>query len=248
MYQEQRMSKILALLEEHKELSTKEMMNYFKVSRDTIRRDFSILSNRNLVKRTHGGIISIESNNQIPSFNDRIGEFTQEKKVIAQKAKEFIYSGNLYFFDVSTIVLNLAQMVNENVTVYSHSLDNAIMLSNHENISFYLLGGKFYPKNRFYYSLNESEILRYINFDIAFFGAAGLKNGYVSFEDSEDTYLKQLVMKNSKTKILLAEQEKFQKTSNYILGNINEFDYFITDEKPNEQIQQLLSNELKVIF
>jgi DeoR/GlpR family transcriptional regulator of sugar metabolism len=77
----------------------------------------------------------------------------------------------------------LAQLTHEELIIYSHSLDNAIMLSDHEKVSFNLLGGRFFPKNRFYYSLNETEILKSINFDIAFIGAAGLKNGKVSFDD-----------------------------------------------------------------
>ncbi|WP_207872022.1 DeoR family transcriptional regulator, carbon catabolite repression regulator [Enterococcus sp. DIV2402] len=248
MYQEQRLSKILSLLDEHKELSSKEMMHYFNVSRDTIRRDFTILSERNLVRRTHGGIIPIEKDNQIPSFNDRISELTQEKKAIAQKATTFIQENNIYFFDVSTIILNVAQLIDSQITIYTHSLDNAIVLSQPKNHTVHLLGGKFYPKNRFYYSLNESELLQKTNFDVAFFGAAGLKNGEVSFEDSEDAYLKQLVMTRAKTKILLAEQKKFQQSSNYAIGTVNDFDYLITDEKPQKHLQQLFSKEITIIY
>ena len=57
MYQEQRLAEILELLAEKKQLSAKDMIEHFQVSKDTIRRDFSILSERRLVQRTHGGII-----------------------------------------------------------------------------------------------------------------------------------------------------------------------------------------------
>ena len=60
MYQEQRLEKILELLEERKQLSAKEMVDYFKVSKDTIRRDFALLSQRQLVRRTHGGLPSLK--------------------------------------------------------------------------------------------------------------------------------------------------------------------------------------------
>ncbi|WP_089862561.1 DeoR family transcriptional regulator [Halanaerobium salsuginis] len=108
MYQEQRLSKILELLKERDALSAKEMIDYLNVSRDTIRRDFSILENRGLAKRTHGGIISIDEKTQISSFNERIKEFTKAKKSIAKNAKEFIKTNSVCFFDVSTITLKLA--------------------------------------------------------------------------------------------------------------------------------------------
>ena len=74
MYQEQRLSKMLELLEDRGQLAAKDMVDYFQVSKDTIRRDFSILSERKLVQRTHGGIIPLENSRQIPSFNDHVGQ------------------------------------------------------------------------------------------------------------------------------------------------------------------------------
>ena len=224
MYQEQRLSKMLELLEDKGQLAAKDMVDYFQVSKDTIRRDFSILSERKLVQRTH------------------------EKKVIAQKALDFLKPNQVNFFDVSTVVLKLAQKVQQPMTIFSHSLDNAIMLSDQEQVAFHLLGGKFYPRNRFYYALNEAELLRDISFDLAFIGAAGLKNGQVSFEDQEDAYLKKLALKQAKTKILLAEQAKVKKESTYILGNISDFDYWITDQKPSPELEALLAGKVNIIY
>ena len=215
MYQEQRLSKMLELLEEKGQLAAKDMVGYFQVSKDTIRRDFSILS---------------------------------ERKAIAHKALDFLKPNQVNFFDVSTVVLKLAQQVQQPMTIFSHSLDNAIMLSDQEQVAFHLLGGKFYPRNRFYYALNEAELLRDISFDLAFIGAAGLKNSQISFEDQEDAYLKKLALKQAKTKILLAEQAKVKKESTYILGNISDFDYWITDQKPSPELEALLAGKVNIIY
>ncbi|MBP2620291.1 DeoR/GlpR family DNA-binding transcription regulator [Streptococcus panodentis] len=248
MYQEQRLSKMLELLQDKKQLAAKDMMDYFQVSKDTIRRDFSILSDRRLVRRTHGGIIPLEKSQQIPSFNDRISQLTQEKKAIAAKARDFLKPGQVSFFDVSTVVLHLAQRIELPMTIYSHSLDNAIMLSSQEQVDFHLLGGKFYPKNRFYYALNEAELLEQISFDTAFIGAASIRDGLVSFEDPEDAHLKKLALKHAKTKILLAEQAKQHKDSSYILGTISDFDYWITDQQPSPEVEELLAGQVTIIY
>ena len=89
MYQEQRLSKMLELLEDRGQLAAKDMVDYFQVSKDTIRRDFSILSERKLVQRTHGGIIPLENSRQIPSFNDRVGQLNQEKKLSLRRLWTF---------------------------------------------------------------------------------------------------------------------------------------------------------------
>ena len=248
MYQEQRLNKILELLAEKRQLSAKEMVDYFHVSKDTIRRDFSILNERKLVQRTHGGILPLENKQQILSFNDRSKKFTKEKRKIAQKAYELIKEEQLLYFDVSTIILQLAQLMNQKNTIYSHSLDNAIMLSGQKQIDFHLLGGKFYPKNRFYYALNEAELLEQISFDIAFIGAASVSDGLVSFEDEADAHLKRLALKHAKVKILLAEQDKWQKESKYILGPISDFDYWITDQEPSPEVQDKLGDKVQIIY
>ena len=61
MYQEQRLEKILTLLEERGNLSVKEMVDALGVSKDTVRRDFDCLSQRNLAQRTHGGILPVKN-------------------------------------------------------------------------------------------------------------------------------------------------------------------------------------------
>ena len=248
MYQERRLTEILELLAEKKQLSAKDMVEHFQVSKDTIRRDFSILSERRLVQRTHGGIIPLDTSRQIPSFNDRINRLSQEKTAIAQKARDFLKPGQIAFFDVSTIVLHLAQRIKDPMTIYSHSLDNAIMLSSQDKVDFHLLGGKFYPKNRFYYALNEAELLQQISFDIAFIGAASVSDGLVSFEDEADAHLKKLALKHAKTKVLLAEQDKWQKESKYILGPVSDFDYWITDQEPSPKVQELIGDKVKIIY
>ena len=89
MYQEQRLEKILELLEERKQLSAKEMVDYFKVSKDTIRRDFALLSQRQLVRRTHGGLLPLNKEPG-PSYLDRSQKANKEKTAMAQKALQWM--------------------------------------------------------------------------------------------------------------------------------------------------------------
>ena len=222
MYQEQRLEKILELLEERKQLSAKEMVDYFKVSKDTIRRDFALLSQRQLVRRTHGGLLPLNKEPG-PSYLDRSQKANKEKTAMAQRALQLIQNGQVIFLDVSTSMTLLAGMLNKEVTVYSHSLDNAIQLSSHSQVDVHLLGGKFYPKNRFYYDANQAHILDNLRFDLAFFGASSLANGE-------------------------AESAKFHKHANYYLARLKQFDYWITDQKPSPEILKQIGSETTILY
>ncbi|KXT74562.1 putative transcriptional regulator (DeoR family) [Streptococcus sp. DD10] len=247
MHQEQRLEEILHLLEERGNLTAKEMVLHFNVSKDTIRRDFSLLDRRGLVKRTHGGLLPLR-NRAILSYLDRRGNQNTEKQAIADLALELIQEEEFLFLDVSTTVSQLAQVLDKSVTVYSHSLDNALLLSGKEGIDFYLLGGKFYPKNRFYYSSQASETLKRVRFTTAFFGAASLADGILSFEDEEDALLKKLAWEASQTKVLLAETKKFDCYSKYILAKLSELDYWICEQKPEQAILDRLEGQVTILY
>ena len=247
MYQEQRLEKILELLEERKQLSAKEMVDYFKVSKDTIRRDFALLSQRQLVRRTHGGLLPLNKEPG-PSYLDRSQKANKEKTAMAQKALQLIQEGQVIFLDVSTSMTLLAGLLNKEATVYSHSLDNAIQLSGHSQVDFHLLGGKFYPKNRFYYDANQAQILDNLRFDLAFFGASSLANGEGTFEDAEDVAVKSLVFERTRTKILVAESSKFSQNANYYLARLKHFDYWITDQKLSPEILKQVGNETTILY
>lgn len=248
MYQEERLRKIQQLLKKNDALSAKEMMDYFQVSRDTIRRDFSLLEAEGKALRTHGGIIPNTQENEVSPLNKRIDEFGTEKIKIAENAAKFIKPGKTYFLDVSSITLLLAQLIEEKVTIYTHSLDIANCLSNNNKVTYYLLGGKFFPKNRFFYSLAESDVLENVHFEAVFLGAAGLKKGNVRFENEEDARLKKHALKHAETKILLAEQIKFERSSTYLMGEVADFDYFITDKMPDEKDLTFFDQQVEIII
>lgn len=247
MYQEQRFERILMLLGERGNLSVKEMVDELGVSKDTVRRDFYCLSQRNLAQRTHGGILPVK-NTSVLCFQERQKGLTEDKKKMADLALSFIKEQSLLFFDVSTLMLEVSQTLTKNVTVYSHSLDNALVLSGKEGIDFHLLGGKFYTKNRFYYSIHEAQILQHLQFDLAFFGAASLSQGLVSFEDEEDVAVKQLALQATRTKILIAESDKYEKHSKYILGKLEDFEYWITDKEPESDIVETLKDKVIILY
>ena len=97
MYQEQRFERILMLLEERGNLSVKEMVDELGVSKDTVRRDFYCLSQRNLAQRTHGGILPVK-NTSVLCFHVRKDSQKIRKKW--QTWRLASSKNNLYFFSM----------------------------------------------------------------------------------------------------------------------------------------------------
>ncbi|WP_054709416.1 DeoR/GlpR family DNA-binding transcription regulator [Bacillus sp. JCM 19041] len=192
MYQEERIVKILEELSARGRLSNQEVCDLLDISRDTARRDIIKLVNEGSAVRTHGGIASTFYKQEVKKYKDRgflnrKDHASQSKIAIAERANQMIHSKDMCFFDVSTTITFLSELVEEETIIFTHSLDNAGRLVEKDHVELHLLGGKFHKKNRFFYDLfHFNELIKDLHFDRVFIGAAGITEEGVYFADRED--------------------------------------------------------------
>ena len=60
MFSDERKSAILNLIAKHQRVTVSDVAASLHVSETTVRRDLQILEEQNLLKRTHGGAVSVE--------------------------------------------------------------------------------------------------------------------------------------------------------------------------------------------
>ena len=61
-------------------------MRELKVSVATILRDLELLEEEGLLRRVHGGAVSMESRLEEAVFDDKTNQFSKEKRSIAEKS------------------------------------------------------------------------------------------------------------------------------------------------------------------
>lgn len=248
MHQEERLLKVLEYLNEHNHMSIHGICQMFNVSRDTARRDIVKLINEGTAVRTHGGISLPILRNTIKEYRERIEACSDEKKIIAQKAMEFIEKGKHYFFDVSTTVGFLAQEINKPIWVLTHSLDNIEILSEKNDVEVQAIGGCLNKRNRFFYKMDSINYLDGIRFDSAILGAASITEDGIYYADEEDALIKQSAIRKSNLVIILAEYEKFKSLSYYKGVNWDQIDVIITNKMPPSAFVDIIeSNDIKLI-
>ena len=248
MYQQERLSKIMKLLEEKEVLSSQEIMEAFRISRDTARRDIVKLSEKGAVIRTHGGIALPQINNIIEEYKGRQQLNVASKKRIGKAAAELIKQGQVCFFDVSTTVCFLCANLIKPSVIYTNSMDNLSILVEKENIEVCAVGGNINRKNRFSYGGEAREQLMKIRFDAAFLGAEAISEDGIYFEEKEDADVKRIAASRAERVIVLADSTKFQKKSRYQALPLKKIDILITDRDPDSfWRQRLLENETRII-
>lgn len=163
------------------------------------------------------------------SYRERLNLNTNEKKKIVEKAMLFIHKNKTYFFDVSTNIRLLAKSLNKKVTVFTHSLDNFQILSEKQNVSVNLIDGKLNKKNGYFYRTDYKKCFQEVEFDVAFLGAAAITKDGIYYENEEDAFIKQEVIKKSKKVILLAEHQKYENTAYYKGLDLEQINIIIVD-------------------
>lgn len=167
--------------------------------------------------------------NVILSYKERLNLNIKEKKKIVEKAMKFIHKNGKYFFDVSTSVQFLAQDLNKEVTVFTHSLDNFNILSEKSNVLVNLISGEFNVRNRFFYKTDYEKCFGDVKFDTAFLGAGAIRSDGIYYENEEDALIKREVVKRSKKVILLAEHQKYEKIAKYKGLDLDQVNIIIVD-------------------
>ncbi|WP_440895639.1 DeoR/GlpR family DNA-binding transcription regulator [Amphibacillus sp. Q70] len=243
IYQEERLVKILDHLQMHHQASNQDICNMLNISRDTARRDIIKLVEEGTAIRTHGGIALPHFKEEVKAYKDRLTTGSMQKLMIGKVGSTYISDGELCFLDVSTTIKFLCENLRVHSTIYTHSLDNAEILSTKDNIQLYLLGGAFNQKNRFFYGSEMTSQLNDLYFDKAFLGSAGILNDGIYFADQEDAYIKKIISKRAKQVFLLADYEKFNHSSHYKAMSISDVDTLITDKEPPNNFIEILNNQ-----
>lgn len=242
MFQEERLYKILELLQDRQSLTTNDIVEEFGVSRDTARRDIVKLTQEGSVLRTHGGI-TLPKKPRIAEYYDlRINDMLEEKQRIAKVAARFIKPGQVCYFDASTTVLQLCNFTPVTIEAFSNSLNNVQALDQRK-CNVHIIGGKLNHENRFIYGYEAVEQISSVRYDIAFFGADGIRTDGLYSYKQEDAMLKKAVANVAEKIYVLTESSKFTEKRPYKCFSLDKVDAIITDKAPAKELCELIKKQ-----
>ena len=239
MFLEERYDKIIKMVEDKGRMSVKDLSSIFKVTEDCIRKDLRELEKRGKVKRVHGGAITNRSHNDIKHINERKEINSGKKQEIAKRAFNEIEDGDIVFLDVSSINLELAQIIgsgSKKVIVVSNMPQVSTVLNDSkDNITLIIVGGEFNKKVGAMIGAFTNQYISQFTFDKSFVGVCGIneETGWISTLNMEDGATKKTIIDNSNKSYLVMEEEKYN------------YDEFYKFAKLDEQVQFAILEVLK---
>ena len=176
MFAEERIEKIIQILNENQKVVVKELSERFDVTEDCIRKDLKNLEKRGIIKRTYGGGVL---NSKFAVHDDilrRVNINLEGKIKIAEKAFELIRSGETIFLDISSINILIAEKIakgNKKLTVITNMIDVIRTFSHCDHVDVIGTGGVFNSEvNGFVGSTAIESILKH-KVNRAFIGNCG---------------------------------------------------------------------------
>lgn len=233
----QRIAGIEQYIYAHKTVTLDELCDVFQVSKNTIRRDIEeIIQNPDIVKTYGGVMINTQTKKLLVSFTERNISHQDAKRLIAARAASLVEDGDSIFIDSGTTTLYMLEhLKDKKITLLTNNVEVMLQAIPYENINLISLSGVLNRKTLSLTGNNAAKLLSTYNVKKAFLAATGitLENGATN-SSPEETCIKEMAVKKSIRKYLLADSSKFGVVSLLTYADIDDFDGIITDRRPDE--------------
>ena len=222
---------------------TVDLAQQFDVTDETIRRDLEKLERENLVQRTHGGAIKVETRVRDRSFEERNIQRIGEKKRIGREAARRVNSGDRIFLDASSTALQMVPYLPDaGIVVMTNSSLVAAALQPRQEIELILTGGVFDRQTQSYTGPAAIATLRRFRIDKLFFSGNGIDEVRGISEINEaQAYIKEMMLPRAGTAIFLADPSKLGVTATYFFTRMEEIDLMITCKEADHPILPIMT-------
>lgn len=231
-----RQQSILQLLETQGAVRVAELCERFGVSEMTVRRDLSELEQAGLIRRTHGGAVSARGRSFEPPYLVRATTNQSQKERIGRLAASLVQDGDSVALDVGTTTLEVARALRDknNLTVLTHGLHIAHVLSSHPLIRLIVVGGVLRAGELSLVGHLAERTYREFHVDKLFLGVGGLSfdTGLTEF-NLEDALVKQAMLQSAKERIVVADASKLERTAFARVGPLSSINTLITSAEAN---------------
>ncbi|GAB4557277.1 MAG: DeoR/GlpR family DNA-binding transcription regulator [Anaerolineae bacterium] len=239
MYPAERRQKILEWIHQDSRVSVAELAEHFGVSRSSIRRDLNHLSRAGLLKRTYGGAVQMDAENDERPFSVREVSHREEKTRIGRFAASLLRPGETVFVDGGTTTECMLPFLPDHMrlTIVTYGLNIAARLAGRESLTVIVIGGTLHHR-----SLTISGVLAMesfhsyrMHFDRAFLACSGVSaEGGVTNASFEEIPMKRKAIESAREVILLADSSKVGVVAAGLIAPITKIDRIITDRAAPE--------------
>jgi len=234
MYAEERHQAIAELVAHRGRVAVTELASHFDVTTETVRRDLSQLERLKLLRRVHGGAVSMRSVTMLEAqLSDRDHENEAEKERIARAAIGLLpEDGCTLLLDAGSTTARFASMLPATATwtVVTHAVPLAALLAPLPHVELHLLPGRVRTATQAAVGHATVEAIRGYRADLAFLGTNGItvRHG-LSTPDPEEAATKRALVESAQRVVVLADASKVGLERTVRFAALEDVDVLVTD-------------------
>jgi DeoR family transcriptional regulator, aga operon transcriptional repressor len=250
-----RAERILQALNHHGSVSIQDLIDSLKVSVATVRRDLQELEEQGMLRRVHGGAISIaplfyEPFRNDSSFQDQIERQAAEKKRIARAAAELVRDGDTIMLTAGTTTTEIMRSLTQRrgVSVVTNAVNVAMELSKRKDVNVIVTGGDL--RGNWFALVGPAAAHTIAQFfpALVFLGASGVdaERGLTSY-DPDEAAVNNLMVRQARRRVAVADHTKLGVVASALICPINALDLLITDSGARaDEVEKLRARGLEV--
>ncbi|MEM8777016.1 MAG: DeoR/GlpR family DNA-binding transcription regulator [Pseudomonadota bacterium] len=231
---EERQKNILDLLRVQGAVEVEDLAERFSLTTQTIRQDLRELDERGLVKRTHGGARRVASVSN-RDYSERRAIQGPAKRAIGEVAASLIPNNCSLTLNIGTTTEQVARALSDHqdLMIISNNINIITQLLGSKSKDLILMGGRVRQSDGAVVGEDAVEFISRYKVDYAVIGASALDNdGAILDFDAREVSVARAILKNARTRILVADTTKFEVNAPVRICNVSDVDYFITDVRP----------------
>ena len=203
----------------------------FAASEVTIRRDLDALAGTGVLRRVHGGAVSLLLRGEELPFAMREVDSAATKDRMGAAVADLVHDGEAVVVDSGTTGLAVARaLVGRRLTVTPLSLPAAVALSQSPAVHLLLPGGTARHGEGSLVGPVVEANLRTLRFDTTVLTCCGLSpDAGVTAHDLQDAAVKRAAIAVATRTVLVAESAKFARTALAVVCATSDVDILVTD-------------------
>jgi len=241
--QQTRFTTILTELQQSGRVTVESLSTQLGVSVVTVRRDLDALEQKGLLRRTHGGAVSIEPLFYEPFRRDRsfvaqVERAADEKRRIGRAAANLILPGETIALTPGTTTTEVIRglPMNYNITVVTNTVNVAMELSKRKDVYVFVTGGRLHGE---WFSLVGSAALKSLEnmlINTMFVGADGMDATWgASCFNADEAELNGAMLKLSRRRVAVVDSAKLGVVANWRICKAGDINILVTDTNASDE-------------
>lgn len=202
----------------------------FGVTPSTIRRHLDVLQQRGAIERRHGGAEAVTTAAELP-YAAKESERHPQKQALAFGVAHRIGQGQSVFLDSGSTLLEVAKALrlHMGLTVVTNDIRVANEVASHGQSRLIVIGGEQLPSVHTLSGPDSIRQMQELRVDVAVLSADAVDAHSVTNASSEEVAMKRAMIQSARTRYLVADSSKFERTLLIKVCDLSEFTLGITD-------------------